>query len=282
MWPMNIRPKSLEKAPLNIFTYENYKAFLLDVISSYPKGGRGLRAKLAQAMNCQVAYVSHVFKGNYHLSLEQAEAASRFFALNKEEGEYFLLLVSQQRAGSRELRSFFDRALKDKRDQISLLKSRVKISERIGAEEQSTYYSHWYYAAIHMLITIPEFQTAEKISKRLKLSQKKVNEVLGFLVGCNLLRKEGLSYRPGSSLLHLEKDSPLIARHHSNWRMSAITSLSEEKENDLHYSGVVTCSEKDRDLVREKIAKCLEDCISVIKASPEEKLMGICLDWFEV
>lgn len=60
--------------PASIFDYSDYKAFILSVDQSRP---RGFRKSLAAAIPCQTAYVSQVLNGGAHFNLEQAEAAGR-------------------------------------------------------------------------------------------------------------------------------------------------------------------------------------------------------------
>ena len=84
----------------SLLEYRNYKLLLNDLIDTYPASGRGVRRRLAEAIRCQVAYVSHVLSGNYHFSAEQTEAASGFFGFSKDESEYVVLLVAHNRAGT--------------------------------------------------------------------------------------------------------------------------------------------------------------------------------------
>ncbi|MCC6278544.1 MAG: hypothetical protein IT289_11575 [Oligoflexia bacterium] len=78
----------------NIFSYRDYKRFLLDLIKSSPNNGRGLRKKLAEFIGCQNTFITHVFSEKNELSLEQAEATARFFGLNREETEFFCCLFN--------------------------------------------------------------------------------------------------------------------------------------------------------------------------------------------
>src|SRR4051812_16016478 len=95
-----------------IVAYSDYKAFLRDSIAARPKGGWGVKSSLAQAMRCETAYVSQILNGASHLSLEQAQAVCRYFKLGKPETHYFLLLVQRARAGTPELREYFDEQLR--------------------------------------------------------------------------------------------------------------------------------------------------------------------------
>ena len=89
---------------LDLFEQTDYKAYLLALIATYPSKGRGIHRSMAEAIRCQVAYISHVLAGDYHFSIEQAEASARFFGLSRAESEFFVLLVSHNRSGTTELR----------------------------------------------------------------------------------------------------------------------------------------------------------------------------------
>jgi len=267
---------------LVIYSYRDYRTFLEDQISSFPNHGRGVRARLAETMRCQLPFVTHVLAGRNHLSPEQAEAAARFFGLSAEESEYFLLLVSFNRAGTPELKVFLEKLLKEKAERNQLLKKKLKIPDTLKPEDQMRYYSHWVYAATHMALTIPELRTRTALCERLRVPVELMNEVLVFLVNRGFARKEGLIYKPLRAMLHLENRAPTLINHHTNWRHRAIESLVYERESDMHYSGVMSCSKKDILRIREKMAQVLAECVEVVKPSPEEDLVGLCIDIFGI
>jgi hypothetical protein len=94
--------------------------------------------------------------------------------------------------------------------------------------------------------------------------------------------KEGQKYRIARPLLHLDKTSPLISKHHTNWRLHAIYNQDAEKEDRIHYSSVFTVSQKDYLKVREILSNALSESLEVIKASPEEEPAVICMDLFMI
>lgn len=263
-----------------IFEYSNYKSFVNALILSYPKEGRGQRKALAEHVGCQVAYITHVLSGDNHFSLEQAEAVARYFALTRDEAEYFLLLVQQNRAGTQPLRKFLDHNIKEKRSKHLLLKNRLKIKETLDHEAQSVYYSSWQFAAVHMALTIPSLRTPKAIADRLSLSEARALEILEFLCLKGLAVKEFNQYKTEVPLLHLEVESPLLAKHHSNWRLRALAALDDPTKDDLHYSLVFSVAQKDLPKIRETITQALEACASVIKPSKEEELVSLCVDLF--
>lgn len=266
----------------SIFEYTSYKKFFNDLIESYPNGGRGQRKALAESINCQVAYITHVLSGDNQFSLEQAEAAARYFTLNKEETEFLMLLVQQNRAGTTELRQLFERLMREHREKHNLLKERLKIKETLSREDQATYYSSWQYSAVHIALTVPPLRTVESISQRLQLSQSRTAEILEFLTSRGLAQKNLSQYQTKTPFLHLELDSPLMSKHHSNWRIRTLQSLDVLAHDDLHYSLVFSVAESDMAKLRERLTKALEDCADIIRPSKEEDVACLSLDLFKL
>jgi uncharacterized protein (TIGR02147 family) len=254
---------------------------LLGLIASYPKAGRGLRKQLAQFIGCQEAYVTQVLSGPAHFSPEQGEAAARFFQLGGAETEFFLLLIAHNRAGTRALKGIYENQLTRLRAQAKQLGARLAAEPAARKDFRPTYYSGWQYAAVHMALQITETRTAARISQRLGIPVRRVNAILGFLEETGLAKRSGEEFLPeGSAGLHLERQSPLVVPHHTTWRMKAVQAVNDREADSLHYSGVVTCSRADRELIQEKLSQCLEQCIQIVKDSPSEELVALNIDWF--
>lgn len=216
------------------------------------------------------------------MSGEQAEAIARFIGLNEAELDYFLTLILKERAGTTHLKNFYLNAIKEKQHAHSNLRSRVKIKESLSVEDQAHYYSKWYIGAIHMLVTIPQYRTVDAIAKYLNLPIKKVREAVEFLNSRSILELVKNEYIVKGPFLHLEKGSPLLISHHTNWRLQAIQSMSNEKEFDLHFSSCFTLSEDDLKKIRTKLSSYIEELSEVIKPSNEEKIYCLNMDYFEI
>jgi uncharacterized protein (TIGR02147 family) len=267
---------------MNIYNCLNYKEYLLEVIHREPNQGRGFRKKLAEAAKCQLAYISHVLNGNYDFSLEHAEAIAMMLGLSESELEYFLLLVEYSRAGTQRLKSFFKRQILKRQEAQNNLKNRVKIESTLAIEDQAIYYSSWTYSAIHIALTIPVLQTQAALAQRFHLDLKEVKRVLEFLVQKGLAVGSSGNYSPVGSFLHLERDSPMIISHHTQWRQLALQNISIRKEDSLHYSSCFSVAVSDIPKLKNLFSKFLEDATLVIKPSQEEKLLALGLDLFEV
>jgi uncharacterized protein (TIGR02147 family) len=263
-----------------LFEYLLYKDYINDFIHHSPSRGRGMKLKIAQFLNCQTAFISQVMNGDPNFSLEQAVKLNLFFEHTKEESRFFILLVQLERAGSLDLKKFFQEEIKEILEKRSDLKNRLAIKSSLKKIDQQTYYSNWLYACIHMMVAIPEFRNRDAIARQLNLPREKVMEILTFLEETKLIQKRSGQYEIGVTKIHLSKDSPQVQRHHTNWRMQAIRAIDINDNLDLHYSTVVSMSKNDIPRLKEILIKAIEECRLVIKDSKEEKIQSICIDLF--
>lgn len=265
-----------------LFEYRDYKKCVLDLIDKSSDGGRGLRKKIADFVGCQVSHITNVLTGPAHFSFEQGEAIARYFGLDTNETEFFLLLIQYNRAGTISLQKHCLRTLETHGKAFLELGSRIRIGESLPMEDQARYYSCWQMGATHMLLSIPAFQTRDALAKKLGVSLVRVDEILSALVDIGICKKDGLRYKLLAGSLHLDRHSPFIGQHHTNWRMCAARSLDFMKDSDLHYSSAVSLSKSDLAKVREIFTQALSESIEVIKTSGEEELGVICIDFFTI
>jgi len=269
-----------------VFEYENYKVYLNDRLDNPGRGGgRGCRTKLSKAIGCQTAYTAQVLRGAAHFSLEQGEGINEFLGHTDEEGHFFLLLIQRERAGTKKLQNRFEQQMKGIREKRLLLSNRLKVSHSLEIKDQVTYYSAWYFAAIHALVSIPKFRNITEIAKHLNLDVKKVREVADFLVAAGLLVYEspkGSTLIVGRRSIHLGADSPLIAKHHTNWRLQALRALERSEPENLHYSSAISVSEADAARIREILVKTIEMIKPIIRESKEETVQCLSFDLFKV
>lgn len=264
----------------SVFEFSDYKMFLTRTIDSPAGGGRGVRSQMAKAAGCQLPYVSHVLNGDSHFSPEQLEGIGEFLGLSDEEKDFLLVLLQISRAGTPSLRSFYARKMKSLSEKYISIKSRIKPKASIQSLDQMTYYSHWSYAAVHMLSTIPEFQSVQPIAHRLGLSLAKVRSIVDFLETRKLVKFQNGKITPLEMDLHLGEESAAIVHHHTNWRLKAIESLGERDPNEIHYSLVFTASRQDLKKLRSLLLSAIKDCADIIRPSSEEEIACFNLDFF--
>jgi predicted transcriptional regulator len=144
------------------------------------------------------------------------------------------------------------------------------------------YYSSWHYAAIHMALMIPELQNVSSLTRYFNLPTSRVMSVLQFLSEHHLIEQKSTHYKIKKSVLHLEKDSPILTQHHTHWRLRAIEAIQTPKLDNLHYSGIMSLSRDDYEWVRERLARLLEEVVVRLGPSKDEKLATLCFDLFQV
>jgi uncharacterized protein (TIGR02147 family) len=263
------------------FAFENYRDFLN---ARLPTRGvqRGTRARLAQELNCQSAYISRVLAGESDFSLEHAALISRFLGLSELEKEYFLLLVHEARAGNRELTDFYKSRRQEVKEKNSQISARIRVRETLSAEDQMTYYSSWLYAAIHVMITVPGLRSVLEISRHLQLPPGQVQKVLDFLETAGLAKRQGEEYQTGAARIHLSSSSPLISKHHTNWRLKAMQAADRQSPEDLFFSGPISFAKRDVETIRKKLLKLVEEVEPILQGSPEECVYCLDLDFFKL
>ncbi len=264
---------------LTVFEYRDYKRYLHD---SLKDKARGIRSAMAAALGCQTAYVSQVLRGPAHFSSEQTEALNRFIGHDRQESRFFFLLVQLGRAGTVALKHYLEEELEELAKARLQLKNRLDVKQKLSIEDQTTYYSAWYYGAVHVILSIDRFRTRDSIAKALGLLPSRVTEILEFLCKAGLAIKEGTKYRIGTTRIHLPHDSPLVGKHHSNWRMIALQSLDRGGTRGLHYSSAATLSRADAERIHGLLVDQIAKIKAVIKDSKEEEVHCFTLDFFPV
>lgn len=97
-----------------------------------------------------------------------------------------------------------------------------------------------------------------------------------------LVRSEKNEYFPTKRQIHLGAESPLIAQHHTNWRIRAIQQAELMQDSALQYSSVISVSKEDVEELRQHLLKTILDMKKRIKVSPEENICCFNLDFFEL
>lgn len=266
----------------SIFDYVDYKAYVNATIRQMPQGGRGFRARVADFLGCQRAFVSHVLQGEAHFNLEHGDGINRMLHHSWGESQYFLLMIQLARAGTASLREHLQRQMKELQTSRLQLKNRLSADLVLTQEDAHRYYSSWIYGAIRVAVTIPGLRTKEALAERLKIPISRLVDALEFLAARGFIEQRGQEYFAGSIYSHLGNDSSLVAKHHTNWRVRALSSLDLQREDDLHYSSVFSLSAADLRKIKASLVAIIEDIQAEIKPSPEETLVSFCLDWYEV
>lgn len=264
-----------------VFDFLDYREFLRQVLPT-TGSDRGQRTRLAALLGCRNSFVSSVLTSKEHFSAEHALRACQFLQLSTEETDFFLLIHAYGRAGSKDLEAHYrakiDAVLLRRRE----VRARISETEVLSEAARLTYYSSWHYIAAHMCLMIPSLRSRRAIAQHLDIAPEHAERIIQFFLQNRMAVEEGGELRAEPFRLHLPGDSPLVAKHHVNWRMKAIQSLDHVGANDLHYSLVMSVSEEAAQQIRAILLKGIQDTEPVLKAARDEALYALNVDLFRV
>lgn len=265
-----------------IFNSNSYQSFIRKTIEQMPNNGRGELLRLATHIGVHTSTLSQVLALKKHFTLEQSCLAAEYFGLNTIETSYFLLLVNRDRAGTTLLKRNFDVQLNEIKQKSTELKVMLPHDRPLTQEEKAIFYSNWFYTAIWAQTSIEGFNTRDSLEKYFNLPRKLINEVTQFLIKTGLCVEEKGYLKPGHKYTHLEAESPLVSRHHANWRIKAMERHPNLSQSELCYSSPLTLSKKDALIVKERLSELITEINKIRDPSPSEALYCINVDWIKI
>ncbi len=264
-----------------IWEFTNYRDYIQSQLGF--EGQRtGRRKELALAIQVHTTYVSQVLHGKADFSLEQGEAINHFFQHTEDEGDYLLLLISKDRAGSTALRKRYEHKIQKMREERQTISKRLKADHKISDKDREKFYSSAYYGATHVLCSLPGYQNLKDLSQALNLPLNQTSQIVDFLVSIGLLELQQHKIVPGHHHIHLGNDSELILKHHSNWRMHALSKLQFLKKDDLHYSSAISISEQGAFRVKELLLEVLKKTVQEVQSHPPEEAYVLNFDFYKM
>ncbi len=264
----------------NIFDFRDYRSFLRQAIEFERSRLKGAQARLAAKMGCQSAYISMVVADRAELSAEQAVAGAEFFGLSPSETQYLVLLVQLARAGTPKLRQFIHQQIDELLQKRSNLAQRLQYESVLTSEQRGQYFSAWYFAAIHIGLTVPSLQSEDAIASYFRLPIATVRHVIEFLVQTGLAQRSQNLIQTGPTRIHTSADSGFATQSHINLRMQAVIDLQRPNPDHFHYSSIVSMSAADLQKLREIMIRAIEEIRKSVRESPEEEVVVYSMDLF--
>ncbi len=267
---------------LDVFAYTDYKLLLRELIEKRSQLSKGIRSKFAESCGMNRTYLPQVLNSKAHLSEEQGLRAAQFLGMELLEIKYFQILLRIAKASTPDLQAFFEEERRELLVKNRELEKHLKKTNNLDEKISSTYYSQWFYSALHIGLYIPRFRNPRRAADYLGLSEATVLKVFKFLVSSGLAKeKKDGTFEAVESNFHLPKESPHVFKHHTNWRLKGLESLDRKQDHDFHYSSVAGLSRGDlkkiKALLIDSVARS-RDCIA--QSEPEEVLTALCVDFF--
>lgn len=265
---------------MDIYDYRDYRALIREKIALLPQKGYGQLGKLARAMGVNATLVSQILNAKKNMTEDQAYLAAGFFDFNEHETAYLLLLVQRERAGGHQLKNFLEQQISAAQKRGRQVKARIRVATELTYEQQAVFYSSWLYAAVRSLSSIPEFQSRDPIAKRLAIPRGQVDTIADWLVQNGLCLEEGGKLSIGPAPTYVDRESPLAARHHANWRQKAIETMGSSSETDFHFTAALSLSRADQEAFRKELVKLVGALAKRVDKTDPELLAAINIDFF--
>lgn len=266
---------------MSLFEYDDYKKYITDKIEEN-KHIKGYRTQLAEHANCHRTFLSQALNSHIQLTPDHGAGLCAFWGFDDDHADYFLDLIHLQRSASKILSQRIRRRLKLLRDKHQNLSEKFKAPTLPRGIQEAVYYSSWHYAAIHIVLGIPQIRTVPTIAERLGLPSSLVEKSLAELTAIGVVKQHGSQWLPVAAAIHLPKTSPLTAVNHFNWRQRAIYKLQTSEVEGVHYTGVFALSRQDAEKIKLLFLEAIAAAHKIVEPSKEEELVALNCDFFVV
>lgn len=266
---------------MNVFSFSTYKEFLHSYISDHKQ--KGMVSQVAAQCGCDRTYLSQVLNGKADLKPDHMIQFCDHLGLSDLESRYLLLVLLRDRSSAIEARKSLQSKIDKLKQEALALTAKIKSKEKteeIDEASRSQYYSHWSYCAIHILTSIPEFQTAPALATKLSIPLEVIQRILRELLEMKAIKRDKDKYIHSSADIYLPRQHPQSYAHHLNWRMKAVERSLHEQ--DVHYTTFFTISKEDVDPLRNAILKLIDEQRRKVQASGTEIGYAFCCDFFPV
>lgn len=267
---------------MKVFDCANYRQFIRIRVKESAGGGHGEYRRISEFLRIPSSMMSQVMSGKRELSLESASLLCDYFSLSELEADYLLNLVELERAGSALLKERIRKRLTSLSKKSTDLSHRIAHEKKLSEEEKTTFYSHWYYSGVRLASSIEGINNASAIADLLKLPRTTVQQVLEFLLSAGLCVEEKGKIKNGPKSTHIGNDSPMLIRHHLNWRLKVMSQLTKPKDHEVVFTGPVTLSQEACVEVKKKILHLIDEWGEIADRSKEEKLACLNIDWVDI
>lgn len=265
---------------MDIYKYLKYKEFIKDWVEVKKELNLKITyQKLAQEIGVQKTYLSKVLNSDAHLNSDQLYKLSKSMTLNKEEGEYLLLLLDLARTSLKEREEILLKKIQ--RIQASKLETTQYIKKSTLSDESKShlYFLNPWTQIIHIGLTIPVFQKKpQELMEALGLSDNEFQRILKTLEDQGII-EVSKNIKILQDSVHLMRSSPYFW----SW-YNQITTLSREHfrklndKDDLNFAVTFSANEEARLKLKKLLLQFLEEAQDIVEDSPSESLYQINID----
>ncbi len=267
---------------MTVFEALDYRTFIRDYSIQNKDGKRGFYNRMAKFLGTAPSLVTQVMKEQRDFTLDMTVQLIQFFGLSEPEGEHFVLLVQHAKAGTGEVKKYFEKKIAASKKKASDLSHRTGAQKVLTTPQRAIFYSDWYYSAIRLLTSLNSIHSPQDIARALELPIELVHNVLDFLLKNDLVIQSPSGLELGPLRTHIPQDSEFVARHHKNWRSHLLDRSHVRSQNEFIFTGPTTLSQDDAKTVAEKLRAFITELAKLHDQSKPEVFYCLNIDWLKV
>ena len=168
------------------------------------------------------------------------------------------------------------------RDSHKNLTKQIVSDELRDAAAETLYHSTWFWSAIHVIVSISNYQTTSTIARRLGLEETRVTECLRSLEKMGLVKHYRGEWTVTNKSIHLDRKSPMRETFHTQWRQRAMLDVQNRRDESIHYQSIFAISVTDAKQLHELITSMILQTREIIGPSKEEEIFCLSTDFFKV
>ena len=264
-----------------IFDFTSYRDFLKALVDQQDTTW-GVLTQIAKAAGCHRPYLSKVMDEEAHLTSSHLYSLAKFLKFTDLQNEYFLRLLEIEKAANSSYRKYLVEKNEELRKRERKLDRVVSRQPLQPDAKDMVYHSTWIWSAVHILTSIPAYQTAKAIAEKLGLPATQVESVLQTLQSWGSVKNDKGRWKYLANEHHVPGDSPLVAFHHSNWRQRALADAQRQDAESLHYTVVQSVSRADFERIRQLVREAIAKAAKIAGPSNEETAFCFTCDVFEL
>lgn len=268
---------------MSIFSFNDYKDFFNWWLKNQPNKGRGILSNLAKKLEVNTTLMSLIFKGNSHLTHEQAIVTAQFLDLTDLQTDYFIQLVNLDRTARKQAREYIEQKLAALRLQAQNLQTRLGATSELETKDYAQFFSHWIYTALFLHVAIHDKIERTQLLSAFDCEKSLLHEALNFLTEKSVLVETNHKFSLGLTQIYIGNQSQFLRNHLANWRQKSLEVVRDQNIKDnVFYSCPIVLSKKDVGVISEKLRVLIEEFNKTAGPSASEEMMCLNIDWFKV
>ncbi len=270
---------------VSIYSYLDYRKYVLDKIKEVESsGGKLSRNQVAKQIRVQPPYLSKVLSGRAQFNEDQLYLLARFFRLSNKEQAYLQKLSQHEKAGLKERK----KELKKEIQRIQKLK--LSTEEHIDTEEldrskdeaRRSYYLDPRHLLVHVSLALDKYSTLpERLIEDLKISEKKLDEIIENLKTLQLVRNIGPKLVLTKNNVHLKQGSDLYIPHQNLMRQLSAKRMMNPGDEDYSLAISFSCTKEDKEKIKSLFLGFLKAFDDILRDAKDEEVYQLNFDLFQ-